>query len=526
MEQGTIFDLLYERYTITKPIRLLEMFAGYGSQAYALKSIGVQFEHHKICEWATKSIDAYNNIHIRDYTDYSNSLTDAQVLDFLCNSGISMNYNEPMTREQIKRKSIEWQRKVYNNIIATHNLVDINRVHAKDLEIEDRNYEYILTYSFPCQDLSLSGKKLGMSKDSGTRSGLLWQVERILLECKEIGTMPNVLIMENVPEVCGANNVEDFRAWVKQLQNLGYSNFMQILNAKDYGIPQNRNRCFMVSILGDWSYHFPTPIKLKYKLKDFLEKTVNEKYYLSSKQIEDIKSWNAHEKPLEKMEQTEKSVICPTITTRTGDYTSSMILVKTKDTQFMKQELCDNLIQSGKVKENDVIRHNYTTSKNGDCIQGNNEMPTLDTRCDCLGVVVNDVDKIEYTEKGIVKQNIIPFGSYYTWKDNQGNINTQCNRAANEENYALTIACAETGKVAIKHPSNSILRIRKLTPKECFRLMGVKDCDSKNIKQSDASEFHLAGDSIVSSVLMGLFGELLGIDYKTKIEELVEEIVK
>ena len=280
-----MFEMLYPTYKIEKPIRLIELFAGYGSQALALKYLGANFEHHKIVEWAVKSIEAYNDIHIRDYKDYSSELSDQEVLEYLVSKGISMDYNQPMTKEQISRKSVEWQRKVYNDIIATNNLVDISRVHAEDLEIRG-GYEYIMTYSFPCQDLSLAGKGKGMSKDSGTRSGLLWQVERILLECEKLGTLPNILIMENVPEVKGSNNIHDFTAWVRQLERLGYSNYCDILNAKEYGIPQNRRRCFMVSILGEWNYKMPKPIKLKHRLKDFLEKDVDKKYYLSDRMIQ------------------------------------------------------------------------------------------------------------------------------------------------------------------------------------------------------------------------------------------------
>lgn len=135
MEQISMFEMLYPSYRITKPIRLIELFAGYGSQALALKYLGANFEYHKIVEWAVKSIEAYNEIHFGDTTNYSKDLSDQEVLEYLVSKGISMDYNQPMTREQIKRKGIEWQRKVYNDIIATHNLVDISRVHAADLEI-------------------------------------------------------------------------------------------------------------------------------------------------------------------------------------------------------------------------------------------------------------------------------------------------------------------------------------------------------------------------------------------------------
>ena len=128
-----------------------------------------------------------------------------------------------------------------------------------------------------------------MSKGSGTRSGLLWEVERLLEETKE---KPQILLMENVPEVVGTNNLSDFQSWVSKLSKLGYSNFYKVLNAKDYGIPQNRRRCFMISILGDYAYEFPSKIELKYRLKDFLETNVDEKYYLSDKMVDYIVATN------------------------------------------------------------------------------------------------------------------------------------------------------------------------------------------------------------------------------------------
>ena len=120
--------------------------------------------------------------------------------------------------------------------------------------------------------------------EGGTRSGLLWEVERLLneLSSKEL---PQILLMENVPEVIGAGNVEHFNQWLSKLETLGYSNFFQILNAKDYGIPQNRRRCFMVSLLGSYAYDFPLKLDLKYRLKDFLESKVDDKYYLSDKMV-------------------------------------------------------------------------------------------------------------------------------------------------------------------------------------------------------------------------------------------------
>lgn len=294
-DQMSIFSLMYERKIIKKPIRLIELFAGIGSQLRALQVIfgKENVESYKICEWAYPSYKAYNYIHIKDFKDYSQGKSLEEIIAKV--RGTSLNYNEPIADKQLTRKGEKWLRDAYNNIIATHNLVNVMEVHGKDLEIVDTDkYEYVLTYSFPCQDLSLAGKRAGMEisqADGGTRSGLLWEVERILDELnrereRDVSThLPQVLIMENVPEVVGSGNLKHFQKWREKLEKLGYSNYDAILNAKDYGIPQNRRRCFMVSVLGEYHYDFPIENKLKYRLKDFLEKVVDEKYYLSQKMI-------------------------------------------------------------------------------------------------------------------------------------------------------------------------------------------------------------------------------------------------
>ena len=147
MEQSSMFDFLYEKFKIKNKIRLIECFAGYGSQNLALKYLGANYEHHKIVEWATKSIQAYNDIHIRDYTNYSKELSYEEVINKLLEKGISFDYKKPMSKEEIKRKGENWCRNVYNNIIATNNLVDITKAKAQDLKIEDReNFTYLLTY--------------------------------------------------------------------------------------------------------------------------------------------------------------------------------------------------------------------------------------------------------------------------------------------------------------------------------------------------------------------------------------------
>lgn len=230
--QRSLFDGNYE-FKINKPIRLIELFAGIGAQAKALENLGIHFEHYRVVEIDKYAIKSYNAIH---GTDFESS--------------------------------------------------DITKLKGQDLGItETDKYSYILTYSFPCQDLSLAGKQKGMAKGENTRSGLLWEVERLLRETDEL---PQVLLMENVPQVHGNKNKESFYEWLNFLERIGYKNYWKDLNAKDFGIPQNRNRCFMVSLLGDYYYEFPSPVKLEKRLKDVLEKEVDEKYYLSEKAVEYI----------------------------------------------------------------------------------------------------------------------------------------------------------------------------------------------------------------------------------------------
>lgn len=147
-QQLNLFNFDKEFYKIKKPIRLIELFAGIGAQAKALEILGVPFEHYKICEWAVPSIKAYNSIHIKDFNDYSKDLTKEQLIDFL-KGNISTNYNEPCN---VARQSEQWLRDVYNNCIATHNLMNIMKVKGGDLEVTDTDkFTYIMTYSFPCQ---------------------------------------------------------------------------------------------------------------------------------------------------------------------------------------------------------------------------------------------------------------------------------------------------------------------------------------------------------------------------------------
>lgn len=524
VQQFNLFNFDKENKVITKPIRLIELFSGIGAQAKALEKLGANFEHWKTCEWAVNSIKSYNAIHIKDFTDYSKDLTKEQLIEYL-DGNISTNYNEPCN---VKRQSEKWLRDVYNNCIATHNLMNIMKVKGKDLEIVDvEKYEYIMTYSFPCQDLSLAGLRQGMGTsqaDGGTRSGLLWEVERIL---EELENKPQILLMENVPEVIGAGNVNHFNKWLAKLESLGYENYFQILNAKDYQIPQNRRRCFMISILGEYAYDFPLKHKAKYCLKDFLEKDVPEKYFLNTKDIERISSWNAYEKPLENVLDVEREEkVMPTLTASgAGEEHAGMKLIV-----FSKTD-CDKKM-SGVLPIMENTKQGYKIAREGDDVniggrmkhhRGNvqkGSIQTLKAQME-IGVVVQTKPKDD------------EYVGVYDYKESDTFRPTIEKRI--HKNYPVSkTLTTRKDSCAVMLKTNggglSNLRIRKLVPIETMKLMGFERKDEQAMREigmSDAAIYHCSGDSIVTTCLMALFGQMLPIsenELQQKIENYVETL--
>ena len=147
-------------------------------------------------------------------------------------------------------------------------------------EIKELPYADMWCYSFPCTDISIAGQMKGMSRNADTQSSLLWEIERLIETTKN---KPKYLIMENVPTLVGKKFIGFFQIWLDFLDNLGYRNYWQCLNARNYGVAQNRDRVFMVSILGNESYIFPKHKRLVSKLKDYLEEEVDDKYFISEK---------------------------------------------------------------------------------------------------------------------------------------------------------------------------------------------------------------------------------------------------
>ncbi|MDD7245169.1 MAG: DNA (cytosine-5-)-methyltransferase [Methanobrevibacter smithii] len=479
----SLFDFADNQYKITKPIRLIELFAGIGSQAKALKNLNVDFEHHFVCEIEPQVVKTYNVIHGTNF--------------------------EP---------------------------TDITKISANDLNITNTDlYTYILTYSFPCQDLSLAGKGKGMEKGTGTRSSLLWEVERLLNECNEL---PQILLMENVPMVHSSENIKDFEKWLLFLESLGYKNYWKDLNAKNYGIPQNRDRCYMISLLNsNCDYTFPQPIKLKLRLKDMLEEKVDEKYFLSDKMIKYLTNplaMNGGRKKVFMRNFDTNKEIASTITCAAGNRPpDNYILVKEAtqkgyveayegdgiyiDRPHQKRGIVQkDMIQTIKCNCNDVgvvVLGNYSPSgHNASRIVDNNGIaPTV---MENHGTVTATVDKNLWsqsqmkmiTNDGNVKR-YINSDIVDEFKEGQAadiSFPNGYNKAKRVHNECPAINGTTTESSFIV---KNDLRIRKLTPLEVWRLMGFSDDDFDKAEKinSNTQLYKQAGNSIVVNVLMAIF---------------------
>ncbi|MGJ0961689.1 DNA (cytosine-5-)-methyltransferase [Faecalicoccus pleomorphus] len=453
MDQLNIFDVLYENYKIKNKIRLIELFAGVGSQAMALRDLGADFESYRVVEFDKYAIKSYNAIHGTNFPT-----------------------------------------------------IDIRDIHCEDLGIVDKqNVTYLLTYSFPCQDLSKAGKQRGMTKGSGTRSGLLWEVERILNECKDKDSLPQVLLMENVPDVIGTKNYEDFMKWYAALENMGYQSYYKVLNAKNYGIPQNRERCFMVSILGGYNYTFPKPIPLKLRLKDMLEESVDDKYYISNSKIESLLTTNFNCSKFENVVQ-DKYGISSTLCARDYKDTKCVVVGTTSISKYESSNriyspkgisLTINTMQGGNLQPKVAVKENtkqgYALATEGDSI--NLEQPNSKTR---RGRIGKQVAQILTTS---CNQGVIYFYNHRVKDDDFiGTLTTNCGNVVH-------CGCFGTKE----NNDKDGIRIRKLTPKECWRLMGFKDSDFEKAEKvnSNTQLYKQAGNSIVKQVLMAIFKQMI-----------------
>ena len=329
-------------------LRVLENFAGIGTQRMALENLGITHEVVGITEIDKFAIKSYEAIHGE-----------------------------------------------------VNNLGDISKVDVKDVPDHD-----LFTYSFPCQDISIAGKQSGFEKGGKTRSGLLWECEKVIRVKR-----PKYLLMENVKNLVSKKFKQGFEEWLRALEEMGYTNYWQVLNAKDYGVPQNRERVFCVSILGEHEpYEFPEKETLELRLKDILEDEVDEKFYLDDDKVSRLTlNWGK--------------------------------VLSNKDLQVVG---------------------NTTVQKDNYVVEPKDESLIID---DTMGF-----------EKEV---------RVYT-------------------DYSPSLRASRSG---LKTIEGSQLRIRKLTPKEYWRLMGISDDDFAKAQEvnSNTQLYKQAGNAIVVDVLEAIF---------------------
>ena len=253
-------------------LKIVEAFSGIGSQLQALKNIGSAVEVAATIEWDINAVYAYDIIHngmqdLSKFPEYNKLEAINQLIEY----GVSTNGKELAENSALRTISADTLRRVLYAIKRTKNLVNITKIHAHDLP----NKIDLLTYSFPCQDLSICGSwhgnMTGIDREANNHSGMLWEIERILKEFVSSGKkLPKFLLMENVSNILSRLHNGNFSEWKNILKKMGYINQVYTLNALDFGIPQQRIRTFMLSV------HCQDTMKI-IKLKDFFGKNNLEK---------------------------------------------------------------------------------------------------------------------------------------------------------------------------------------------------------------------------------------------------------
>ena len=401
-------------------LKVIELFAGVGAQAEALKRANIKHEVIAISEIDKYAIQTYRKLH-------------------------------------------GW----------VTNLGDIKK-------IEELPQADLWTYSFPCTDISISGQMKGFDKDSNTGSSLLWEVQRLLEKGKDNGTLPRFLLMENVKNIVSKRFLPLFRTWVDYLSSLGYKSFYKVLNARDYNVPQNRERCFMISVLNfDGEFNFPETTELKVTLQDLLEKEVEERYFLSDRFIKyacDMENRNGFIRGKRFRPHDGESKVAYTITTNPGGRaTDNFVMLPAVGAIRGRPNGNGGYTQKLHVKDEPIVNTITTVQKDNVIL-----VPQA-TKAGYAAAEVGDgiyTNRMKY-KRGVVQKSMIP---------------------------TLKTSVSDIGVVVTD--KDELINIRRLTPRECWRLMGWDDERIDVAFSSGSSEtqlYKMAGNSIVVNVLTRIF---------------------
>lgn len=469
-------------------LKVIELCSGIGAQIKGIKNTNL-FDAEVI---ATADLDkevvvSYAAIHCGltngMINEYSNYPSKDKMVEELTKKRLGYDFkkDEPydwakLARRKDKTKGIE---KYWLADHISHNLGDMMQI--RELPCCD-----LLTYSTPCTDLSIAGKQEGLKwtcqgcgyeydpskldvdtryicpncgshNIKSTRSGLLYEVERLLVKAKENNNLPQFLLMENVDALVSKKYIDSFNDWVDRLDNLGYNSYFQTINAKDTGIPQNRNRIFCISILKDIDtkqFGFPKPFDIGIRLKDLLEtdEEVLEKYFLSDEvqrrlQITDPKF--------------EKNII--------GTTKPEFRTIGQRDLVYQKDSIMGALVAT-----------DYKQPKQ-----------ILDTTNEPIHIADLCSEKFQ-------------------------RMHEQSRRVYSEDGIAPAMHTCGGGNTEPKVERDNLRIVRKLTPKEAHRLMGFDDTDYENCKavgMSDTQGYKQSGNSIVTTAIALLVEHLYKAQY-------------
>lgn len=473
-------------------LKVLELFAGIGACSKALENLGIEHEIADCVEIDKYAVKSFNAVHGTDF--------------------------EP-------QDITKWD---------------------KDIECD------LIMHGSPCQDFSVAGKQAGGDKDSGTRSSLMYETLRIVEKLK-----PKYVIWENVKNLISKKHRHNFDAYLEAMEKLGYKNYYQVLNAKNYGVPQNRERVFTVSILCDkivyddynsnvrtdqdtigtlttncgaqaprngWkiieektNFQFPEPIPLEKKLKDVLEKEVDEKYYISDAMMDYFMGMNQRPSKFPRKERFLANInrknqdIGNSVTTNAGQRPTDNFVV---DDMYKNRELrvygkTAPTLRSErtglKVVEPFVVASRGRNPDNpSDRTTGAPTEQRLEPKYDGTTNTITTVQKDNYVAVRTANKT-----GYDVAKDGDG--------------VDLAYPKSTTRRGRVGHGVSKTLptsgsqgvldgfRIRKLTPKECWRLMGFDDADFEKAAKvnSNTQLYKQAGNSIVVDVLEAILKELL-----------------
>lgn len=435
----------------------------------ALRNLGIDHEVVATSDVDEFAVKSYAAIHDSDKS--VSEVSGEEMQDYLEKRNIPL--NDKGVRKTLRGKKLK---ELYEASVKSNNLGDISKVETHDIPDHD-----LFTYSFPCSDVSVAGKGLGLDEGSGTRSGLLWECQKVIA-----GKKPKYLLLENVKNLVGKRHKPNFDKWLEWLEEQGYTNYWKVLNAKDYGVPQSRERVFVVSILGEHEpYEFPEPIELELRLKDVLESEVDEKFYLTEV-------------------QTERLI-------QNSDYLQDL----------------------GNEPKINILAHRKNYRRNTQVFDPNGITETLDTGQGggrghyTIGVKMN---RIEVKDEQDIARTLLARDYKGFGNQDMNGVVIAASRGRNPENSSdRTVGSPTEQRLEINKQgtSNTIttvqkdnyvveakdLRIRKLTPKECWRLMGFSDDDFHKAEEvnSNTQLYKQAGNSIVVDVLEGIFKQLLEV---------------